>query len=481
MKEKLQKILSALNIPRDLDFLNVRGVIEKELSLGLKNENPLMNELNENAGCQLEVGYKGQIYYSGTCEVREESLQELLDAAYKKAKILDPYKLCSFDSQVRTPVSHKEAASYDPHFMFSHTEEIYDLLKASNEVLKGDPKIGSATSYIQYIDRDYCYVGTSGMDITHRNQYVILNLEVMASHRGEVTFRTSDGNEAHSYQGNLQMFPRQKVLDMACGMREEAIELLTAPQCPTAKTNLVLMPNQLMMQIHESVGHPLEIDRILGDERNYAGKSFVELKDFGHLQYGSPLMNVTFDPTRNEEFASYPHDDTGRSAQKEYLVEKGVLKKGLGGIESSFRSDLPMVSCQRSATWNRPPIDRMANINLEAGDSTFDEIISNVEDGVLMNSNCSWSIDDYRRKFQFGCEYAKVIKDGQISHTVKNPNYRSTTLEFWHGLKMVGNRDTFEVYGSKWCGKGEPNQSIRVGHAAPVCLFEGVEVFGGNK
>jgi predicted Zn-dependent protease len=241
------------------------------------------------------------------------------------------------------------------------------------------------------------------------------------------------------------------------------------------------MPDQMMLQIHESIGHPLELDRILGDERNYAGWSFVSLEDFGKLQYGSSLMNVTFDPTVRGEFASYAFDDCGNPATREYLIQNGVLKRALGGLESQVRAGVSGVANSRASSWNRAPIDRMANINLEPGDHTFEEIISSVERGVLMESNRSWSIDDFRNKFQFGCEYGKLIENGKITKTLRNPNYRGITVPFWRSLKKVGDRATLGIYGTPNCGKGEPNQSIRVGHASPVCLFENIEVFGGAK
>jgi predicted Zn-dependent protease len=237
----------------------------------------------------------------------------------------------------------------------------------------------------------------------------------------------------------------------------------------------------MMLQIHESIGHPLELDRILGDERNYAGWSFVQPADFGSLRYGSPLMNITFDPTLPSEFASYAFDDHGIPAAKEHLIRDGVLVRGLGSIESQTRSGVPGVANARASSWKRPPIDRMANINLEPGESSFEEIIGSVEDGVYMESNRSWSIDDFRRKFQFGCEFARKIENGKLTQVLRNPNYRGITLPFWRGLKKVGDRSTFQVYGTPYCGKGEPNQMMRVGHASPVCLFENVEVFGGGR
>ena len=205
----------------------------------------------------------------------------------------------------------------------------------------------------------------------------------------------------------------------------------------------------------------------------------VELKDFGNLKYGSDIMNITFDPTVKHQFACYGFDDGGLKAEKEYIIKDGLLIRGLGGMESQLRSGIPGVANFRSSSWNRAPIDRMANLNLEPGDSTYDEIIASVKSGVYMETNRSWSIDDYRNKFQFGCEYARLIENGKLTKILKNPNYRGISNPFWNSLKMVGNQDTFEMYGTPYCGKGEPNQTIRVGHASPVCLFENVEIFGG--
>jgi predicted Zn-dependent protease len=276
-----------------------------------------------------------------------------------------------------------------------------------------------------------------------------------------------------------EAFDRAALVEHAARTAREALALLAAENCPSGRMDLLLMPDQMMLQIHESIGHPLELDRILGDERNYAGWSFVKQEDFGRLQYGSPLMNVSFDPTRAHEFASYDFDDGGNRATREMLIENGVLKRGLGSLESQLRSGLPGVANFRSASWNRAPIDRMANINLEPGTSSLDELIAQVEHGVLMHTNRSWSIDDYRNKFQFGCEYAQLIDNGTLGRVVRNPNYRGVTVDFWNRLAGVG-RDE-EMFGTPNCGKGEPSQVIRVGHASPPCLFRDVEVFGGQS
>jgi len=244
--------------------------------------------------------------------------------------------------------------------------------------------------------------------------------------------------------------------------------------------DLLIDPDQMMLQIHESIGHPLELDRILGDERNYAGTSFVTLDMFGSYAYGSSLLNITFDPTLPGEFASYGYDDEGTKATREFLIKDGILIRPLGGAIAQARANMSGVANARSSSWNRPPIDRMANLNLEAGKSPFDEMIASVKNGLYLRSNSSWSIDDSRNKFQFGCEWGQLIENGKLSKVVRNPNYRGISRNFWHNLAMVGDASTFKVMGSPYCGKGEPNQCIRVGHATPVCLFKDIDVFGGE-
>ncbi|MDE2359520.1 MAG: TldD/PmbA family protein, partial [Betaproteobacteria bacterium] len=153
----------------------------------------------------------------------------------------------------------------------------------------------------------------------------------------------------------------------------------------------------------------------------------------------------------------------------------------LGGAISQARAGMAGVANARADSWNRPPIDRMANLNLEPGDASFDDLVASIEHGVMMETNISWSIDDSRNKFQFGCERAHVIENGKLGHVVKNPNYRGISANFWRSLARVGNADTLQVLGTPHCGKGEPSQIIRVGHASPACVFAGVEVFGGEN
>ena len=312
-------------------------------------------------------------------------------------------------------------------------------------------------------------------------RFVMPGASVTAFADGDTQTRSLGGQyNGYCQQGGLEIVQASGLLGAGRRVAEEALELLTAPNCPTGTLDLLLLPEQMLLQLHESIGHPLELDRILGDERNYAGTSFVTPEMFGSYRYGSDLLNVAYDPTIPQEFASYGWDDDGSPAQKHLLIENGILRRPLGGAISQARAGLPGVANARACSWNRAPIDRMANLNIEPGDATLAELIASVDRGVLMDTNVSWSIDDSRNKFQFGCERGVLIEGGKLAGVVKNPNYRGISATFWRSLKRVGNASTAHTMGTPFCGKGEPNQIIRVGHASPACLFANIDVFGGE-
>lgn len=432
------------------------------------------------AGCMIEVLYKGQFGYAATSAMSPESITSAAKNALLAAKSASPWAIYAFDASVRpateaTYQSQRKLKAYMP------SSSIVPLLTDACNTMKVNDKIVQALAAHQTGRLVYEIVTSSGAEIEQTIYYQSVTMEAIAMDGTIVQRRTDKGPWAYCYQGGMELVNPRTIIQNAKKIGEEAIELLTAEPCPEDVRTLVLAPDQMMLQIHESVGHPLEIDRILGDERNYAGSSFIKLSDIGTFQYGSNLMNITFDPTIEGELASYIVDEIGNPATKEFIVKDGILVRALGSLESQARAKVPGVANQRATSWNRPPIDRMANINLEPGTSTFDEIIGSIAKGVYMTANRSWSIDDYRNKFQFGCEYGKLIENGKLTKTVRDPNYRGISSNFWRNLIAVGNKETFEFFGTPNCGKGEPNQVMYVGHGSPVCAFKDVAVFGGGK
>ena len=469
----LNTALSSIDIYAD--WVGLREVREATTYRVIRDGNPQANSRNIDHGVMVEVLADGQFGYYGCNNLTHENIQNAAEKAFSQAQSAAKNPIFKFTKDARPATKGSFHTSYKKsvdELSAGRLNEI--MLKAYNQIKVNDQTV-SAHAMAMIIETECNFVSSNGSDVEQNFLMVQSDYSAMANKENVYQRRT----ENHCLQIGMEEFDEDLIMARAQRVGEQALELLDAEDCPTETTNLVLAPDQMMLQIHESVGHALEVDRILGDERNYAGWSFVREADFGKLQYGSKIMNITFDPTVDNQFACYGYDDGGLKAERDFIIKDGLLVKGLGGKESQLRSGVPGVANFRASSWNRAPIDRMANLNLEPGDSTFDEIIAAVDHGVYMETNRSWSIDDYRNKFQFGCEYGKLIENGKLTKTLKNPNYRAISNPFWNSLKMLGNQDTFEVYGTPYCGKGEPNQAIRVGHASPVCLFENVEVFGG--
>ena len=473
----LHQYLDRLDI--DADWVGLRLISETTTTRSVRDGNPQSNRRSRDRGLMVEVLANGQFGYASTNRLTPESIQAAAHRAQQQAIAASRWSVHTFTTDARPKaVGHYRSPQAKPLEAIS-VKDLVILLQQACDRLKASDSIVKTVSLAQTLETEHHFVSSNGSDVSQH--FAIVNTHFAATAQdGTLTQeRTDNGAFSRCYQTGSEVLAEADVLDRARRIGEQAIELLEAEDCPDTRTTLVLAPDQMMLQIHESIGHPLELDRILGDERNYAGSSFVNLSDFGSLVYGSPLMNVTFDPHVSGQLASYAFDDVGVPAKREYLIQEGILHRGLGSIESQQRSGVPGVANSRTCSWNRPPIDRMANLNLEPGNASFDEIVSSIEHGVYMESNRSWSIDDYRNKFQFGCEYAKLIENGEMTKTLRNPNYRGITNPFWRSLSKVGDRSTFEVFGTPYCGKGEPNQCIRVGHASPVCAFDSIEVFGG--
>ena len=418
--------------------------------------------------------------YGASAALNAEGLTKAFDQAQTWAGVTAKFKVPGISS------SHFETRKGTfkrlgtTHWEDRSLKEKIDRLRAIATALGQGPDIVDHEVSLLSSHVTQVLVTSSGSEIIQEFEYLTPTLSATAF-RNSVSETRSFVGGAYTRQGGLELLDAIGLEKIAEILPEEARMLVAAPQCPTGDMDLILDPDQMILQIHESIGHPLELDRILGDERNYAGTSFVTADMFGSYQYGSEHLNISFDPRHEGEVASYAYDDEGTLAEKAYLIENGRLVRGLGGLTSQQRALLSGVPSTRATSWNRPPIDRMANLNLEPGDQSLEQLIAQVEHGVYMKTNCSWSIDDSRNKFQFGCEWGQLIEHGKLGKVVRKPNYRGISANFWRSLKAVGDATTVDILGTLNCGKGEPNQAIQVGHASPACLFSGVTVFGGES
>jgi predicted Zn-dependent protease len=460
------------------DYVSLRLMRERNERVSVRQNILQPVATSEDAGAMMTV-YQGRgIGYAATSDLSLSGLKEAADRAFAWAQKTADKGVTDFSKVPRKPVQGEYRTPVKkPWAQFSLKDKI-DLLKRECERLKTDPKIVDWEAWLWHTDIESVLLDTLGTRIHQEFEILAPEMRATANQGAETQTRTFSGSRI-ARQGGFEILDSLGYFNAAPRIAAEALQLLEAPDCPTGEMDLLLASDQMILQIHESIGHPLELDRILGDERNYAGTSFVTLDMFGTYQYGSKLLNITFDPTQTDELASYGYDDDGLKATKEFIIKGGILMRPLGGITSQARAGVAGVANSRAASWNRPPIDRMANLNLEPGDKTLDQMIAMVERGVYMESNCSWSIDDSRNKFQFGCELGRLIENGKLTQLVKKPNYRGISATFWRSLKAVGNKETFKVMGTPFCGKGEPNQIVRVGHASPPALFSHVQVFGG--
>jgi len=424
----------------------------------------------------ITLGSGKNVSYASTTDLSEGGLRRAITSAKSRAEALTAFRLMEMACW---PTADQKGQWQSPTGAEMSLKDRFDYMRALDAAMHTDTRIKDRQVVLTSMERQRFLMHSAGAEQIQETQLCIPHMEATAS----------DGHDAQSrsyrpyVQGSLHA-ETLTALDFtpvtAQRMATEALELLLAPECPTGTMDIVLSPAQMTLQIHESIGHPLELDRILGDERNYAGWSFVKASDFGSLRYGSSLLNILFDPGEKGELAGYAYDDEGTPALPAYLIQNGILQRPLGGARSASRAGMEAVACARVCDPLRQPIDRMANINLQPGQSSFQEMIAQVEKGIWMDENRSWSIDQRRDKFQFGCEWGRRIENGALGAWVKNPNYRGRTLSFWNSLAAVGNRDTYQIAGTPYCGKGEPNQAITVGHASPVCLFRHIETFGGD-
>ena len=255
---------------------------------------------------------------------------------------------------------------------------------------------------------------------------------------------------------------------------EEAKALLTAQPCPSGVTTLILGSEQMALQIHESVGHAIELDRILGWEAAFAGTSWLDLGQLGSLQYGSELMNITINPTIPGALGSFGFDDEGTPATSRDAVREGTWVGVLAGRDSAAVAGLDYGGSVRSDGWARLPMVRMTNVGLEPGPHSLDEMIAATEDGILMDLNRSWSIDDKRLNFQFGCEIGWEIKNGKLGRMLRNPTYTGIGPQFWRSMDMLSS--DVVAWGTPNCGKGQPGQVGHTGHPAAAARFTNVRV-----
>jgi len=300
--------------------------------------------------------------------------------------------------------------------------------------------------------------------------------EALAVGENDVQDRLFPGTCGLYQTGGYEIIQKADLPGNARRIGEEAVALLTADQCPSGTMDVVLSGDQVSLQIHESIGHALELDRVLGWEANFSGTSFATLDKLGSFRYGSPIVNVACDMTCPLAFATHGYDDEGTPASSIDLIREGILVGYMAGRDTAMDAGVKLCGCVRAEYWGRLPMIRIGNVNLQPGTTPSAELFDGIRNGVYMESNRSWSIDDKRLNFQFGCQLGYEIKNGKKGKMLKNPTYAGMTPKFWGSCDAIGDRNSWTAWGTPNCGKGEPMQTARSSQGAAPTRFRDVEV-----
>jgi TldD protein len=387
-----------------------------------------------------------------------------------------------------TPLAPVEPAT--GHWASPHTidpfdvalEEKLELLFAAEAAMRpegGDDRlVRSVASAVAWRERK-AFASTEGAACTQELVATGAGIGAWASDGAELQVRSYP--LAHGGLFAASGWEHVLALDLAGHaprVSAEAIELLTAPECPAGVTTIVLDGEQLSLQVHESVGHALELDRILLGEASYAGTSWVQPGDIGTARFGSEIMTVVADATLPGALGSFGWDDEGVPGSRYPLVENGILRAALSNRESAAAIGLERSGgCARADGFARQPIVRMTNVSIEPGDAgSLEDLIADTDEGIYFETNRSWSIDDRRLQFQFATEIGREIKGGRLGRLYRNPSYAGIGPRFWGSLDAICGPEEWRPWGLTNCGKGEPGQLMAVSHGAAPGRFRGVQV-----
>ncbi len=477
MQEKLQRILEFLT-SRGCRYADAR--YEEHFEQEIFVENGVLKSMTHvnHSGIGIRALYNDGWGFAATDEKGESAIEK---AALKALEIAQSSNKRSNKPVIlaQEPVHRASFRSFvqmDP-FQISDKEKI-ELLKQASLRAKNVEGVARATGSMRFKKIRKVFLNTEGSTI--EQEILISGAGITAQAVGEGGFQTR--SYPASFGGDHSTKGWEFVLEMdlvtnAERIAQEVVQLVKAPNIEPGEYDIVISGNQLALQIHESCGHPSELDRVMGSELSFAGASFLTIDKLNNLKYGSEHVNITADATISGGLGSFGFDDEGVEAQRSYIVKDGIFVGYLMDRQTAGELGLRSNGAARSDSWSHMPIIRMTNINLLPGKYTLEELIAGIDYGFLLDTNKSWSIDDLRLNFQFATEIAYEIKSGKLTGRIfKNPVYYDITPKFWNKCDGVANEKYWRVWGVPNCGKGQPMQVMHVGHGASYARFRKVKV-----
>jgi TldD protein len=467
---------------RGAGYADVRIVDHRQRSLATKNGKVGHASANETLGLGVRVLVNDAWGFASSDSLARADVERTaalaVEIARASASVKEhPVRLAP---EPAVKVEWATPSKIDP-FATSIEQNLDLLLKVDAELL-AVAGVTLAESSMNFGRYEQWFYSSEGADIHQTRTITGAGFSVFSFAGTEIQKRSYPNSFGGQYQNKgYELVEELKLVENARRIGEQVVALHKADRCPEGRMSLVLDSSQLGLQIHESIGHPIELDRVLGMEANFAGTSFLTLEKLRTLRYGSDLVNVVADATEHHGpgLGTFAYDDEGVQAQCTPIISKGLFTGYISSRETAHaigenRSNGTM----RAEGWNRIPLIRMTNISILPGEKplTFDQLVAGTGDGIYMETNRSWSIDDKRYNFQFGCEIGWEIKGGKLGRMFKNPSYSGITTEFWNSMDAICSRDRWTLWGTPNCGKGQPMQTMGTGHGAAPARFRDVKI-----
>ena len=465
---------------RGADYADVRAIRHEREDLRVKNGEIGGLDLNESTGLGVRVLVRGAWGFAATDDLTRGGVERCAALAVDIGRasaglLLKPVRLAPEPAHRATWVS---TCAIDP-FAVS-IEQKLDLLFRIDAEIRRVKGVRNAESFLSFVRKHQHFLSTEGSDIEQTITRSGAGYSSTAVAEGEVQRRSFPQAEGYHRMSGYEFIQSIPLVENAERIAEESVALLTADQCPAGVFDVVLEGSQLALQIHESVGHPTELDRVLGMEANYAGTSFLTLDKRDALQFGSSQVNLVADATLPHGLATFGFDDDGVEAQRWHIVRDGLFVGYLTSRELAHRvEESRSRGCVRSDGWYHIPMIRMVNLSLMPGQGTLESLLQDVERGIYMETNRSWSIDQLRYNFQFKTEQAWEVKRGKRVRLLKNPTYQGITTEFWQSCDAICGPEEWRPWGVVNCGKGQPGQVAEITHGAAPARFRKVRVGAG--
>lgn len=460
-------------------YADVRVVHRLDEEITVRNGKPEVVHSGESFGVNLRVLKNGCWGFAAACDMTTNRLDTLVEQALLTAEAA---QLVCMEDKAFAPAEACCATYITPYIedplLVPVSEKIEMLLRCTSAMLK-ERSVLQAEGFADSLREKKVFASSSGSLIEQEIIHCGAGIAATAISRGDLQVRSYPSSFRGNFASAGYEFVREMDLEAnAPRVASEAAELLRSPVCPSGEKDLIVMPDQLALQIHESIGHATELDRILGYEASFAGTSFVTPEMVGNFRYGADLVNVTCDCITPRGLGTFGFDDEGVPAGSDHLIRDGQLV----GVLSSC-STAPLIGKRSNATmradgWSNFPLIRMTNVNLEPGTWKLEDLIADTDDGLLLETNRSWSIDDKRLNFQFATEVAREIRHGKPGSLYRNAVYTGISPAFWQSCDAICTDRHWQLWGIPNCGKGEPMQVARVGHGCAPARFRGVKVMG---